>query len=670
LLRFPDNVSNQPHERRSIWRVGPESTWTTIVPVVFIIASLGALAVLPLVFSAHTSQMRREITRIAEPARRAANAIQMDLSAELDKIIAYQVTGQRQYVVDYERLAEEQNRAYAQLRGFGKQLNSDVDAHLAALIVRTNRWHEGVARDEFLTRQEPPEVFTTRLFESHPSYEEALKASAALEVSIQEAIDERLGRIKDAERWNVSLTLILALLALTSAMLVAGLGRQMRLLAREAMQRRQEAEREAADAKGARAQAEQEERRAAFVASAGQELAASLDFQQTVTMLAKLIVPNLAEACAIDLVEGEAGRLRRAAVAHREPAKQRALEASVGKIIDDVPGALLRIMQERQPHVIGAGSSLAGYLGIDEKRSLLAIPLVSRGQTLGLVVAAAPEGRVFTREDAALGAELARSGSLAIDNARLYQESLQAVRAREEVLAIVSHDLRNPLNAITLATQLLEMSPAIGGEDREQLETIAISAKRMKRLIEDLLDVTRLEGGKQLPIDPARVEVDSLMTEAQELFKAQAADSSITLQCIAGDGVPPVYADRHRIMQVLSNLIGNAMKFTPAGGLVTCTAEAQGDTVLFSVGDTGPGIPAEHLDDIFNPYWQAKRTARMGAGLGLPIAKGIVESHGGRIWVESEPGVGTKFSFTLPVYREEVAAAVSDSSAAESPARR
>jgi signal transduction histidine kinase len=217
------------------------------------------------------------------------------------------------------------------------------------------------------------------------------------------------------------------------------------------------------------------------------------------------------------------------------------------------------------------------------------------------------------------------------------------------VLAIVSHDLRSPLNAVMLAASLLQTSDRIAPEDREELEIIDISAKRMQRLIEDLLDVTRLEGGNRLPIEPAPLDVESLFGETYELFKSQAATSSITLQYQRDDGVPPVYADRHRVLQVLANLIGNAMKFTPPGGMIAYRAASQAASVLITVADNGPGIPKKNLGDIFNPYWQAKRTARLGAGLGLPIAKGIVESHGGRMWVESEPGKGTKFFFTLPV---------------------
>jgi signal transduction histidine kinase len=190
----------------------------------------------------------------------------------------------------------------------------------------------------------------------------------------------------------------------------------------------------------------------------------------------------------------------------------------------------------------------------------------------------------------------------------------------------------------------------------EEVETIDLSAQRMRRLIEDLLDVTRLEGGKQLPIEPAPLEVRPLLQEIHELFKTQAAASSIALRYDVDDDVPPVYADRHRVTQVLSNLVGNSMKFTPPSGRIDYRAVRDGEQVCFTVSDTGPGIPHKNLKDIFNPYWQAKRTARLGAGLGLPIAKGIVEAHGGKIWAESEPGKGTTFYFTLPVARVASAA--------------
>ncbi len=611
-----------------------------MVPVLFIIVSLLALAVLPVVVGNHTAQMREQITRIAEPARRAANQIQVDLSSELDKVIAYQVTGQADFRDDYRNLLHEQVSDYAALRNLGPRLGEDVDRNLRALIAETQRWHASVTTGEFLQRQLPSEIFMTRLFERHPSYERALRSAATLETAIQAAANDRLVKIHNAERLNMALTIILTLLALTSAMLVASLGRQTRLLAREAMRRRQEAEREAGEAKIARAAAEKEERRAAFLATAVQELASSLDVDRAVSTLARLFVPNLAQMCTVDLAEPDRTLCRRA-VAHRDEKIEREMQRQVGQLVPPIKA--------------------------DEQRpSIMVVPLISRGQNLGVVTVAAPEGYVFTREDRQLADELARHGSLAIDNARLYLDSQQALRAREQVLAIVSHDLRNPLSAITLAASLLQTSESISPDDREQLDIIDLSAQRMRRLIEDLLDVTRLEGGKRLPIEPKPMEVKPLFVETYELFKAQAATSSITLQYHLAEHVPPVYADHHRVLQVLSNLIGNAMKFTPQGGMVTFGADPQDGHVLFTVADTGPGVPKEHLNDIFNPYWQAKRAERLGAGLGLPIAKGIVEAHGGRIWVESAQRGGTKFYFTLPLAKEE--GKVSSSQPEESPA--
>lgn len=641
-------------ERRSIWRVGTESTWTTIVPVVFIIVSLLSLVILPVLVSRKTSRTRQEITRIAEPARQAANQIQTDLSAELDKIIAWQVTGQDNYRRDYFALVERQEESRRRLASLLPGLDDELGGDLTSLFVQTSRWHSGVARQELMTRQLPPAVVLSRAFEIHPAYEKSLIAASELEIELQEAIDSRLQSIREAERINLWLTIFLTLLALTSALLVAGLGRQMRILAREAMKRRLEAEREAREARTAREAAEREERRAAFLGAAGQELAASLDYQQTIATLARLIVPNLAEMCVIDMTDHEHG-LRRVAVAHRNPEDEARMAPMVGVVREAIPEALLRIMRSAEPALVGSASTLHAYL-TDEPdeagRTMIFLPLTSRGQSIGIAAAIAPAAKPFTNDDLLLFGELARRASLAIDNARLYLESQQAVRAREEVLAIVSHDLRNPLNAVTLGASLLKMSDDLAAADREQVDTIEVSSRRMARLIEDLLDVTRLEGGKRLPIQPETVDPTELLREAEEIFRAQAAVGSVLMEYASDHPLPPVHADRHRVMQVLTNLIGNSMKFTPPQGRIRVHATLDGNSVVFSISDTGPGIPKEHLVDIFSPYWQAKRTERMGAGLGLPIAKGIVEAHGGRIWVESEQGAGTEFYFTLPVAAE------------------
>jgi signal transduction histidine kinase len=641
-------------ERRSIWRVGPESTWTTIVPVVFIIVSLLSLSILPVVVSNKMTQQRRKIERVAGPARQAANAIQTDLSSEVDNIIAYQVTGELQYRSEYLRRVERQEVNRKRLADLLPQLDRSIGQDLTRLFVQTSRWHSGVASGEFVSRQLPAEVFLTRMFENHPAYEQSLLAASELETKLQDAIETGLKDIESTQQVNKWLTLMLTLLALTSALLVAGLGRQMRLLAREAMGRRLEAERETNEAQRAREAAEREERRTAFLAAAGQELAKSLDYEQTIATLARLIVPNLAEMCVVDMAEEE-GVLRRAAVAHRNPEDEATLAADVGIALREKPEALERIMQTGEPALVGSSSALYSYItghADGAGRTLIFLPLVSRGQTIGVAAAVSTVNNPFTTADVSLFSELARRASLSVDNARLYLESQQAVRAREEVLAIVSHDLRNPLSAVILGSSMLQMSQTMADEDREQLETIEASAKRMNRLIADLLDVTRLEGGKRLPIEPSSVHAAELLREADDLFRAQAAVASVTIEYQVEDNLPPVYADHHRVMQVLSNLIGNSLKFTPPAGRITVSTNRHDGMVRFRIADTGPGIPREHLSDIFSPYWQAKRTERLGAGLGLPIAKGIVEAHGGRIWVESDRGEGTQFYFTLPIDRE------------------
>jgi len=662
-------------ERRSIWRVGPESTWTTIVPVVFIIVSLLSLSILPLVVSNKMTKMRNEIESIAEPARQAANAIQTDLSGEVDNIIAFQVTQHSQYRREYFARVnrEEQNRQ--KLLALLPRLDEGLEKNLGGLFMHTSQWHSGVRNGEFMVRQLPAEVFLARIFESHPAYERSLVAASELETELQSAIESRLQEIENTQKINNRLTIVLTLLALTSALLVAGLGRQMRLLAREAMKRRLEAERETNEAQRAREAAEREERRAAFLAAAGQELAASLEYQQTIAALARLIVPNLAEMSVVDIAESD-GTLRRVALAHRNPEDEETYASDIGTMRHEVPEALVRIMQSGEPALVGASSGLYPYVtgqADGGNRTMIFLPLVSRGQTIGIAACVSTEANPFTTTDLPLFGELARRASLAIDNARLYLESQQAVRAREEVLAIVSHDLRNPLSAVSLGASLLQMSGTLSEDDREQIDTIEVSAKRMSRLIADLLDVTRLEGGKRLPIDPETVHASELLQEAEELFRAQATVAKVTIAYDADDTLPPVRADRHRIMQVMSNLIGNSLKFTPPGGRISVSAKPHEGEVLFSVVDTGPGIPQENLSDIFSPYWQAKRTERMGAGLGLPIAKGIVEAHGGRIWVESEPGRGTQFYFTLPLdatRRAESPSLQAVTSAAGSAARR
>jgi PAS domain S-box-containing protein len=233
--------------------------------------------------------------------------------------------------------------------------------------------------------------------------------------------------------------------------------------------------------------------------------------------------------------------------------------------------------------------------------------------------------------------------------ARRLIEAEAATRARDEVLAVVAHDLRNPLHTISMAaTMLSELASDRWEQVRTSAEIIRRGAARMSRLVQDLLDLKRAEAGV-LRVQPRAVVVADLVSDAVDLLRPIAAASSLDLTADIAEGLPPVLADRDRIEQVLSNLIGNAIKFTPRRGGITVRVDRDGEVVRLAVSDTGPGISADQLPHIFRRFWQGDRVDRRGIGLGLPIAKAIVEAHGGRIWAESEPGWGSTFYVTLPV---------------------
>lgn len=232
----------------------------------------------------------------------------------------------------------------------------------------------------------------------------------------------------------------------------------------------------------------------------------------------------------------------------------------------------------------------------------------------------------------------------------------QAIEARDDMMGIVSHDLRNPANAVKmLARSIVEGTSgrALPADVRERVEVIRQAAEQMDALIQDLLDITRLEAGR-LVVSPREVELSALIARSVEGLRPLADAGGVTLRTEI-PALPTLRVDPDRVTQILSNVIGNAIKFTSTGGTVTLNARVVDHVVEIAVADTGEGIPAAQLPRVFDRFFQASLTARAprhGAGLGLPIARGIVEAHGGRIWVESTPGAGTTVFFTLPLQAE------------------
>jgi PAS domain S-box-containing protein len=411
----------------------------------------------------------------------------------------------------------------------------------------------------------------------------------------------------------------------------------------------------------ARAEAENSEKRAALLAEASRVLSASFDYQTTLAALVRLAVPAMADYCALDIIEGE--NFNRIGEAHVDKSKTSLVNefSRFPRSVFTAHHPIMRVVAtgrpvleaEVTPELINASfvhESQRETVRALAPRSFICVPLTTAKKLLGVfTLATSSSGRRYDMADVALAADLARRAALVVEHARLFHEAQEATRARDEILAVVAHDLRNPLNTVMMAAGLMmESSSPERPQERRQVEIVRRAADRMNRMIQDLLDVKRMESG-QLWLDPRPEPVCDLIADTIEMLRPLAAGSSIRVESHVIPDLPPVLADATRINQVLSNLVGNAVKFTPRNGLITISAERVDGEIRFAVIDTGPGIPAEQLPHIFGRFWQARASDRRGIGLGLAIAKGIVEAHKGRIWVESSVGLGSTFYFTLPI---------------------
>lgn len=391
-------------------------------------------------------------------------------------------------------------------------------------------------------------------------------------------------------------------------------------------------------------------------------LTESLELEATLAHVAHLAVPRVADFCLVELVERGQG-LRMAALAHRDPDKERMARQihvryppdpnTTGGLWSVVRSGEARLHSDVHEEDLAAAAQDECHLELLRSLglcSLMLVPLAARSGVIGVVAfAAAESGRRYGPDDLAFARELASRAAFALDNARLYEQAQRETRARENLLAIVSHDLKNPLSAIHLATTILKQRATQQEDTRaaRHLDAIERATMRMARLIADLLDMASIQAGR-LSIERKPHDAALLVRDALEQHQALAEENSIVLMRQGEPAAARVLCDRERILQVFANLIGNALKFCRPGESVTLLCETRGADVQFSVVDTGPGIPCEDLGRIFEPYWTSRGHHRRGTGLGLFISKGIIETHGGKIWVESRVGLGTSFMFVLP----------------------
>ncbi|MEN8376147.1 MAG: ATP-binding protein [Gemmatimonadota bacterium] len=408
----------------------------------------------------------------------------------------------------------------------------------------------------------------------------------------------------------------------------------------------------------ARSEAEAAHRRSEFLSEASRALATSFDYTTTLASLVQLAVPEIADYGWVDVLQ-DGDTLRRVGVAHVDPQLEPVILSLLRQAQDyqeDSP-PLARVFDEgtavSMPDVdleelleAAPDEDYRTALRKLDPVSCLAVPVRVRDRTVAAIVLSYSfSGRRYDREDLALARDLAARAALAVENAELYMQALEAKRGRDAVLGVVAHDLRNPLNTIGMAGQALEetsdhMFQRYGGAIRR-------SVSLMNRLIGDLLEARELDGGA-LRLQLRREDPWHIAEEAIATLQPIVAAKELTLSVKHAGEPCGVDVDHVRILQVISNLVGNAVKFTPAGGAIEIQCEAEPELVRFSVRDTGPGIPAEQLPHVFGRFWKADAEDRRGIGLGLAIAEGIVHAHHGRIWVESEPGCGATFYFTLP----------------------
>jgi signal transduction histidine kinase len=395
-----------------------------------------------------------------------------------------------------------------------------------------------------------------------------------------------------------------------------------------------------------------------LIAEAGRRFAASLELDVTLRNIGDLVVGWMADWCVLDVLEPD-GQLTRTSVATADPVGTALESALLGLSLDSGQPTLLgEALNSRSPvlvtavtdeHLVSCAQSSMHLelLRAMHLTSYIAVPLTVSGELLGGMIVGSTRGSLGPGE-MATAEEVGRIAALAIKNARSYEASRNALTARDDRLAIVTHDLRAPLSNAVFAAGLLRLrlrEAGIGGLDRV-IDVIDRSAEHMASLIGDLADVVSLQRG-HLSIARRPLPATSLVREATEAFGARAAEAGIELIAEVAENCGNVAADRTRILQVISNLVGNALKFTERGGCVRVTARPEGAEVHFSVADDGAGIPPEALGCIFEPFSRGTHHRDGGLGLGLAIAHEIVQLHGGRIWMESEPGKGTEVHFSL-----------------------
>ncbi|MEP7199372.1 MAG: ATP-binding protein [Chloroflexota bacterium] len=422
----------------------------------------------------------------------------------------------------------------------------------------------------------------------------------------------------------------------------------------------------------ARAAAEKAQRRSAALAEVSALLVASLDFDATLKIVARVVIPSFADYCAVWMLDGD--RTRQVAEAHCDPQHEEWLRELAQRYAPPVQNPMSpqeQLLRSGETVVIPEmPASLSDSLSVDPEvrriwrdlgtQSLVIAPLMVQGQALGaMTFAMSLSGRRYDEADREFAQEIARRAALAIDNARLYQKAEAAVRIRDQFLSVASHELKTPLTALVGYADLLQQRAAEGRfaeRDQRAIRVIAQQIARLEKMIGSLFDLSRLEKG-QFDIEGAPVELNDLAQQVALQINPTLKRHTLAVRTASAPVV--IFGDEAHLQQALQNLIQNAIKYSPLGGPIDVQVERAGMVATIAVTDHGIGIPAAALPQLFDRFYRASNAEAWhinGMGIGLYIVKEIVRLHGGEVKIESEEGSGSTFTICLPLASNETSA--------------
>jgi signal transduction histidine kinase len=403
-----------------------------------------------------------------------------------------------------------------------------------------------------------------------------------------------------------------------------------------------------------------------FLSESSAILSSSLDCRTIMSALARVCVADMADWAEVYVVE-DGGLVRRLEIAHCESAKTELVDRlRDASITPDSRHPVLEVLRTRKPILAATvDDDLLASTIVDSRHgaivdelgmaSLMMMPMVARDRALGAIALISSDtARRFTQQDLALAEDIAARAALALDNSLLYAEARKANQTKSDFLAVVSHDLRTPLNAIIGYAELLTMGipEPVPDAARERLQRIRMSARHLLYLLDELLGFARLEAGhEQLHVQ--EVDVRNIAREMAAVVEPLALAADLKFELDVPEHPVVMRTDPDKLRQVLVNLGGNAVKYTEEGKVRVVMHEDAANRAVIHVSDTGIGIAPEHLDQIFEPFWQVDSSQRShdgGTGLGLSVVRGLVQLLGGEVSVESAPGEGSTFTVSVPSY--------------------